>query len=397
MKNTLLITKLDKNNKSFIVTALFQDKKLLEATLEPAGHKSILGNIYVGRVKNIVKNLNAAFIEIAPGMPCYYSLDELKQPLYVKKINSPKMVQGDEVVVQVSQESSKSKPPKVTTNLNITGKYLALTSENTSIGISRKLDAQKREFLKNELNFERNDEFGIIVRTNAATASKEEILAEYEGLKQEYFHLRDTAPYRTAFSCLKESTPEYLHSLQNANHSQLGEVITDDKGLLKQAHGYLEKFQPEDLGKLKFYEDSMISLNVLYRLERKIQEALQEKVWLKSGAYLVIQPTEALTVIDVNSGKSMSKKQGDDHYLSVNLEAAVEVAHQLRLRNLSGIIIIDFIDMKSAEYQESLIQALRSAVSTDSVPVQVVDITKLNLVEVTRKKTKKSLAEQFRL
>ncbi len=141
----------------------------------------------------------------------------------------------------------------------------------------------------------------------------------------------------------------------------------------------------------------MVSLNVLYRLERKIQEALQEKVWLKSGAYLVIQPTEALTVIDVNSGKSMSKKQGDDHYLSVNLEAAAEVAHQLRLRNLSGIIIIDFIDMKSAEYQESLIQALRSAVSTDSVPVQVVDITKLNLVEVTRKKTKKSLAEQFRL
>lgn len=301
------------------------------------------------------------------------------------------------MVVQVSQESSKSKPPKVTTNLNITGKYLALTSENTSIGISRKLDAQKREFLKNELNFESNDEFGIIVRTNAATASKEEILAEYEGLKQEYFHLRDTAPYRTAFSCLKESTPEYLHSLQNVNHSQLGEIITDDKGLLEQAHGYLEKFQPEDLGKLKFYEDPMVSLNVLYRLERKIQEALQERVWLKSGAYLVIQPTEALTVIDVNSGKSMSKKQGDDHYLSVNLEAAAEVAHQLRLRNLSGIIIIDFIDMKSAEYQETLMQALRSAVSTDSVPVQVIDITKLNLVEVTRKKTKKSLAEQFRL
>ena len=140
----------------------------------------------------------------------------------------------------------------------------------------------------------------------------------------------------------------------------------------------------------------MLSLSSLYSLERRIQEALQERVWMKSGGYLVIQPTEALTVIDVNSGKSVAKKQAEEHHLKINLEAAQEIAHQLRLRNLSGIIIVDFIDMKSGSYQEMLMQALRNAVRTDSVPVQVVGMTRLNLVEITRKKIKKPLAEQVK-
>ncbi len=149
--NKLLITKIQKGSHTYIASALCSEKRLLEITLEPEGRQSILGNIYVGRVKNIVKNLNAAFIEIAPGVPCYYPLDEMKQPLFVKKINSPRLVQGDELVVQVVQESSKSKPPKVTTNLNLSGKYLVLTSENTKIGISKELGFQKREELKETL------------------------------------------------------------------------------------------------------------------------------------------------------------------------------------------------------------------------------------------------------
>ncbi len=396
VKNTLLITKLKQNNKEYIATALYQDKKMLEVTLEPVEQQSILGNIYVGRVKNIVKNLNAAFIEIAPGMPCYYPLDEMKQPLFVKKINSPNMVQGDEVVVQVAQESSKSKPPKVTTNLNLSGKYLVLTSENKRIGISRKIAEEKREELKEHLSFDTLEDFGIIVRTNAASASKEEIMEEYQKLKQEYRNLQKTAPYRTVFSCLKESTPEYLHMLQNVNQLWLTSILTDDPELFEKAREYLKTAQPEDLKKLTLYEDPGITLSSLYRLEHHLKEALQEKIWLKSGGYLVIQPTEALTVIDVNSGKSISKKQVQEHYLKINLEAAEEIARQLRLRNLSGIIIVDFIDMKSDDSRELLMQALSRAVCTDPVPVRVVDMTKLYLVELTRKKVRKSLAEQVK-
>lgn len=394
MKNRLLITKLNRKNQTYIAAALYQDKTLLEVNLEPAGQQSMLGNIYVGRVKNIVKNLNAAFIEIAPGMPCYYPLEEMKNPLFVKKINSPRLVQGDELVVQIAQESSKSKPPKVTTNLNLTGKYVALTSENTLIGISRKMEPSRREKLKQELTFDTNGEFGVVVRTNAASASKEEILTEYEQLKGEYLHLKETAPHRTVFSCLRKNIPEHLQILQNVNQAHLDAVITDDPELFENIREYLMEFQPEDVKKLVFYEDNMVSLDQMYRLNFYLQEALQEKVWLKSGGYLIIQPTEALTVIDVNSGKSVANRQVQEHYLKINLEAAEEAAHQLRLRNLSGIIIIDFIDMKSSQSREMLMQALRNAVRRDSVPVQVVDMTKLNLVEITRKKVRKPLGEQ---
>ena len=396
MGNKLLVTKIEKNGSPCIAAALFEDKKLLEISLEAVGKESILGNIYVGRVKNIVKNLNAAFIEIAPKKPCYYSLEDVKEPLYTKKINSPRMVQGDEVVVQVVQESSKSKPPKVSTNLNLTGKYLVITSENRTFGISRKLDSEERQRLREAIPFEAGGEFGLIVRTNAASASTEEILAEYQQLRQEYLSLKEKAPHRTVFSCLKASLPEYLHALRNINQELLEGILTDDRQLFEEMREYLAECQPEDLEKLSLYEDPMLSLSSLYSLERRIQEALQERVWMKSGGYLVIQPTEALTVIDVNSGKSVAKKQAEEHHLKINLEAAQEIAHQLRLRNLSGIIVVDFIDMKSGSYQEMLMQALRNAVRTDSVPVQVVGMTRLNLVEITRKKIKKPLAEQVK-
>lgn len=388
MGNKLLITKLTQNNITYIATALYSEKQLLELYLESTEQESILNNIYVGRVKDVVKNLNAAFIEIAPGKPCYYSLEDCKNPFYVKKINSPRMVQGDEVVVQVVKENIKTKPPKVSTNLNFTGNYLVLTTENTSLGISKKLPAENRERLRQQLEACRNDKFGLIVRTNAGSAELSEILKEYEALKQEYEQLTQSAMHRTCFSCLKKSPPEFLSIIKNLHQAELEEIITDEPEILTRL---------EQAGiKAAFYEDKLLSLKSLYSLEARLKEALQEKVWLKSGGYLVIQPTEALTVIDVNSGKSVAKKNVQEHYLKINLEAAEEIAHQLRLRNISGIIIIDFIDMKEQTAKDELMLQLRQFVKKDSVPVQVVDMTRLNLVELTRKKVRKSLAEQLK-
>lgn len=387
MGNKLLITKLNRNNITYIATALYSEKQLLELYLEPIERESILDNIYVGRVKDIVKNLNAAFIEIAPKMSCYYSLEDCHNPLYVKKINSPRMVQGDEVVVQVVKENIKTKPPKVSTNLTFAGTYLILTTENTSLGISRKLQEEERERLRKLLEPYKNDKFGFVVRTNAAKTEPSEILKEYEGLKQEYEQLMQTAVHRTCFSCLRKSPPEFLAILKNLDASELEEIITDDLELWEQIKA--KGFQ------VTLYEDKMLSLSSLYSLEIRLQEALKERVWLKSGGYLVIQPTEALTVIDVNSGKSVAKKKVQEHYLNINLEAAKEIAHQLRLRNISGIIIVDFIDMKEQSAKDELMVQLRRFVKADSVPVQVVDMTRLNLVELTRKKVRKSLREQI--
>lgn len=387
MGNKLLITKLIRNNVEYIATALYSEKQLLELYLEPVEQESILDNIYVGRVKDIVKNLNAAFIEIAPGKPCYYSLEDCHNPVYVKKINSPRMVQGDEVVVQVVKENIKTKPPKVSTNLTFTGTYLILTTENTSLGISRKLPTEERERLRELLEPYKNERFGIVVRTNAAQAEPSAIFKEYEVLKQEYEQLIQTAMHRTCFSCLKKSPPEFLAILKNLHSSELEEIMTDEPELLTQieATGF----------HATLYEDKLLSLNSLYSLEARLQEALKERVWLKSGGYLVIQPTEALTVIDVNSGKSIAKKKVQEHYLNINLEAAKEIAHQLRLRNISGIIIVDFIDMKEQRAKDELMLQLKQFVKTDRVPVQVIDMTRLNLVELTRKKVRKSLREQI--
>lgn len=387
MGKILLITKLNRLNQTYTVTALYSGKRLLEIYLEPVSCRSILNNIYVGRVRDIVKNLNAAFIEIEPGKPCYYSLEDCKNPLYVKKINSPRMVQGDEVVVQVVKENIKTKPPKVSTNLNFTGTYLILTTENTSLGVSKKMLPETRAAFKKALAPYVNQEFGLIVRTNAAHAKTEDILKEYKQLKAEYQHLKDSALHRTCFSCLKQSEPEYLSCLKDIDLETLEKVITDDVRIFD---GLKER-----ISNLELYQDRQLSLSSLYSLEIRLQEALQERVWLKSGGYLIIQPTEALTVIDVNTGKSIARKQVQEHYLKINLEAAREIAYQLRLRNISGIIIIDFIDMKEQSFKDELMFQLKQFVREDKIPVQVVDMTRLNLVELTRKKVRKSLAEQL--
>lgn len=415
MKTKLIVTRLMRNQREYTVCAFYQDNRMLEVTAQPQEENSILGNIYVGRVKDVVPSLNAAFIEIAPGVPCYFSMEDLKNPVFVKKVNSPRLVKGDELLVQVEKESMKTKPPRVTTNLSFTGKYLVLTTGNRTLGISKKLNGDVRERLRRLLETEgvlsgRNDvlplpdsktqqtmpsPYGILARTNSATASEEEILSELALLKQQAESLIDKAPYQTCFSCMRKQRPEYLIALQNAYTDQLDEIVTDEPELYDEMQQYLQDYQPIDLPKLRFYEDKLLPLAKCMSLEVKLEEALQERVWLKSGGYLIIQPTEALTVIDVNSGKSAAKGDVQKHYLKVNLEAAAEAAAQLRLRNISGIIIIDFIDMASQEAREQLLEALRIHTGKDPVPVQVVDMTKLNLVELTRKKVRKSLREQF--
>lgn len=395
MSQKLIITNLSYQKKEYIFSALYEDRRLVEVSAQPTENPGILGNIYVGRVKDIVKNLNAAFIEIAPGLPCYYPLDELVNPIFVKKINSPRLVQGDELYVQVEREAMKTKPPKVTTNLNFTGKYLVLTTGIHTLGISKKLDNETRVRLKSLIAPVKPEDFGVILRTESRDASREQLWEELNTLTAQARAYREKAAYQTCFSCIERQEPEFLSNLKNLCFRELEGIVTDDLELYRQLENYLEKHQPMDRSKLSYYKDELLSLSKCFSLEKKVQDALSERVWLKSGGYLVIEPTEALTVIDVNSGKSRAKKNVQEHYAQINREAAWEIAVQLRLRNISGIILIDFIDMTAPKDQDQLMEELRRAVQKDPTPVQVVDRTKLNLVELTRKKRKKSLREQL--
>ncbi len=380
-----------------ILTALMENGRAAELHCDEEQRNSLLGNIYIGKVKNIVKNIRAAFIEIENGIQCYYSLSDNKDPIYIKKGSSKDMQAGDELLVQVCRENLKSKPPAVSSNLNFTGNYLVLTTGNKSTGMSSKLTQEEKKRLKEYLSPYLDSRFGFIVRTNAREVDQETFVAEARLLKELYETVMQKAKFRTCFSILHRNNPTtWLSTLRDIYKENLSQILTDDETLYEKIKEYLHQYQREDEEKLTFYQDDLLPLMKLYSLESAVENALKERVWMKSGAYLVIQPTEALTVIDVNTGKYDGHKKQQDTFLKINLEAAREIAVQIRLRNLSGIIVIDFINMESGEYRRQLMEEFDRILKKDPVKTTLVDMTALSLVEVTRKKVRRPFLEQIR-
>lgn len=390
----LVVTKRDR----YVYSVLFDEKnEPVEFYAEPADMPSRLGNIYLGHVNNIVKNIDAAFIEIEEGCMCYCSLKEKTSYLFGSHANSDRLCMGDYVLVQVEKENIKTKQPSVTGKLQLTGKYLVLVHGMKGVRISNKI-RQKEEIDRLKVLFSNceNENYGLIVRTNALQMSNEQLKAEEARLASLYRQIITTGVHKTKGSLLYKSFPWYIDLLRDLPASELTEVVTDDKDIFATFSDYTEQFQPEDTKKLRLYKDENLPLAALYSLQRLEKEALSKHVWLKSGASIVIEPTETLTVIDVNTGKAINgRKAGDEVFYKINEEAARECMRQLRLRNLSGMILIDFINMESDVYNEKLMNLLRELAAKDRIPVNVVDMTGLRLVELTRKKVKKPLHEML--
>lgn len=407
MKNKLVITKLNKvrqesqvfnkkisENQEYIVSALFEDGELIELNLNLSDESNILSNIYIGKVQNIVSNIQAAFIEIENGIKCYYSLEDNQNPIFTKKNGKSPLNIGDELLVQVSKEALKTKAPVVTSNLNFAGKYFVLTTGIQKIGYSNKLNKNQKCRLKDIINTLKIGDYGIVVRTNAQGATKEQLEEEWYQLAANCNELLKKAPYRTCFSLLYQATPKYLEPLKSSYSDFIDEFITDEEEIYLELKEILVKEQSSNIDKLRFYQDSLLPLNKLFSLEKHMETVLRERVWLKSGAYIIIQPTEAFVSIDVNTGKFSGKKHLQETFLKINLEAAAEIAKQLRLRNLSGICVIDFIDLEKEEDKKLLLDTFRNFLEKDPIPTTLVGMSKLNLVELTRKKIKKSVYEQ---
>lgn len=382
------------------VAALSEEERIVEIRLESDQEKSILGNIYTGQVENIASNIQAAFVQIEPGKRCYYSLAEAQRAVFSagRKGNGP-LRPGDELLVQVSRDAMKGKLPALTSNLNFTGRYLVLTTGDKKFGLSSKLAQEDRHRLSGWLKeeAERPDkEFGIIVRTNAADASKEEILKELEWLKSRYHKAVVQGRNRTCFSLVLETEPFYVAAVRDAYGRDLDEIITDVPEIREMILGYLEEISPELKEKLRFYQDKLLPLYKLYRVETALDAIQKEKVWLNSGGFLVIQQTEAFVSIDVNSGKYTGKKKMEETFRKINLEAAAEIGRQLRLRNLSGIILIDFINMENPDHRDELFHVLQKLLRKDPVKSRAIDITPLHILEMTRKKVRRPVIEDIR-
>ncbi len=366
------------------ICAWFDENRLVQINSEPDTNSSYkVGDVYIGKVKNIVKNINAAFVDIGDSEPCFLQIKD-----------TCKLKREEEILVQIQREGIKTKQAAVTMSLSIPGKYLVLTSK-PGINVSNKI---KNVIRRKELAswIPDNIDYGFIVRTNAEQANFEQIDNERRYLEGLYNKIQNSKNCAKVYSRLYEAPEEYLCAVRDCYDKEIDKIITDDIVMYEKLKEYISGLCPEMLYKLSLYKDESYTLPSLYGLQNKIEKALAKKVWLNSGAYLVIEQTEACTVIDVNTGKAISgKRSSEDTFFKINCEAAHEIIMQLRLRNLSGIIIIDFIDMND-EHNNELMSLLKKLVTSDPVKTTVVDITKLGLVELTRMKQKKSLSEQFK-
>ena len=374
--------------KNRICTILFQDNVMQEIHVE--ADESILSAIFMAKVKNISKNINAAFVELFDGQMAFLPLEDVKDCSFLHSIDG-RLREGDEIPVQVIKEAVKTKDPVVTTKLSVNGAYavVSLDKKKSGFRFSRKLSADKKHELIDALSgIELPADYAYVVRTGAGELTDFSVLfKELHYLISQMDEILLRAKTRTCFSCIYQGVPSYIDFLHHISNIDYEEIVTDIPNVYEalQVHYKGNK-------SIRLYQDTF-PLKKLYSIETKMEELFSEKIYLKSGGTIFIEYTEAMTVIDVNTGKCIAKKDKDTLNYQINLEAADMIARQLRLRNISGIIIVDFINMEREEYKAKLIQELKKLLKKDSVSCNYVDITGLGLVEITRKKVQKPIYE----
>ncbi len=360
-----------------------------------------LGNIYVGRVQKISASIGAAFVDIGKGVTAFLPLAGVSEAILTNRKTEGMLVMGDELLVQVVREPLKTKQAGVSAVLSLAGSYAVVEyrrsyrDKNIQEGVrtSSKMSSHFRHLYKNlEPLVEISRQFSLIIRTNAdGLEDVSVVVEEAQALASRMAHLLEIGDKRVCFSCLYQGEPEYLSFIKNCYQTEYDEIVTDRTEIYETL--LADKWTGRE--RVRLYDDAMLPLYKLYSVETRIQELLSKKVWLKSGAYLIIEQTEALIAIDVNTGKYEAGKDREATYLKINLEAAEAIAEALRARNLSGMILVDFINMKKKEHVTLLMESMKTFLAKDAVPAYVVDITGLGLMEITRKKKSKSFMEQM--
>jgi ribonuclease G len=345
---------------------------------------SELSNIYLCRVENVVKNISAAFVRYGDMETGYLSLKDIIPAAIVNRSvdeNKPGIRQGDEIIAQLDTESIKQKKPKFSTRISISGKYSVVTLGRKGVGASTRLSNADRTrligLIKEEYEELASDyrdklygaDFGIIIRTESAeipeTDAKETITADIRKCLDQIVVILNEGRTRTVFSCLHRGNSEDLES-----HIASAERFLKSRGIS---------------------DYNLTDSSVIYNIDNDLKKLLTNRVWLKSGAFLIIEQLESFNAIDVNTGKAIAGK--NDIIKKINFEAAEEIFRQIRLRNLSGMILIDFINMKSAEDESELCESVRNLCRKEAIHTEFIDITGLGIIELIRTKNEKSLKE----
>ncbi len=382
--------------KGIIHGIYMRDDRLIRISAD-GEESSVKGMICIAKVIDVVPNINAIFVRLPNKIKCFISLADVLPDCILSDRTVP--VQGDNLLVLVTKDPAKGKEASGTTVIKLEGKYCVVTLGKGEVLYSHKFSASQRDKmseterrLKTILPLNMN----VILRTESAEADESTCLKECKALFEEMNALMKRAENRTEYSVLKKPTMQYQELLSEllTQKNQI-RILAEDVELYDELIQFVRDKFPDCETMCKHYRDNMVSLSSLFGVESKLKEALSQKVWLKSGAFLYIEPTNAMTVIDVNSGKFDKRGEAEETFLRVNLEAAEEIVHQIILRNLSGIIIIDYINMKNHENYNKLWNKMIELLQKSDDSARLIDVTKLGLVEMTRKKTGKTIYEQI--
>ncbi len=382
--------------------AVLEDKVLVEIYIERSINQRLVGNIFKGRVENVLPGMQAAFVNIGLEKNAFlYVEDALPsnspegsgQTGYTLGANICDILrQGQEIMVQIVKEPIGTKGPRVTTHITLPGRFLVLMPTVDYIGISRRIESEReRERLKDLANRVKPEGMGAIVRTVAEGIEEEELRQDIALLTKLWRKILSRSAHGTV--------PNVVHRDLELVQRILRDVFTEDvdRLILDSRYEYEKVLEFIDISdprlKLKVFLDERENIFTEYGIEQEIEKALKQKVWLKCGGYLIIDQCEALTVIDVNTGKYVGTTNLEDTVLKTNLEAASEIARQLRLRKIGGIVIVDFIDMSEEAHRNEVLQALEEEIRKDKTKTNILGITQLGLVEMTRKKVRPSLSE----
>ena len=387
----LLLFRLSDN----ILSILLDSKgKALTINVYPRDQTVQVGNICVCRVQKNAASLNAVFVDLPDGTSGYLKLKDNKSPFFIRHSAKLPVRQGERLLVQIQKDSIKGKVVSVTSDITLPGKYCVLKAGNEMLCFSDKFrDLTKKSDIKKKTAQENFTGAGFIIRTNACFAESETIISEMKDLYGQWIDIRKSALESSGICMLYTPPADFLKDIRDVFEDSYEFIITDDADIYHQACEYIKTVSPSSLEKLRFYSNADIPFSTAYDISNILMQALSRKVWLRSGAYIFIEPTQALTAIDVNTGKHITSKDPEDEYLKINQEAAAEIARQIRLRNLSGIIIIDFINMKSEEHKKLLMDYLKTQLKYDPINTNIIEMTKLDLVELTRTKIRKPLYE----
>jgi len=376
----LVICKTEHDGSTFLTAAFYKEMKLSLLRLAPEREEQYRpGTILIGKVERKQQNTGSTYIRI--GKEMYY-------------LSGNTLRTGEELPVQIIKTPTGGKRAAVDTRLTLTGRYGVVSydpageKEQGSLSLSKKMTAEQRQVVRTWINGINLSCFDVTVRTNAVSASEKDVTEEIKGLIGVMNRIRRDAGTRTCFSVLYEPPAFGTEMLCEIREEIPDRIVTDQRDIYERILERTEKepwlFGGTACGKVLLYSDASVPLTAVYNLNRDIGRLLEKKVYLKSGAYLIIEKTEAFVSIDVNTGKCVKGKNPEETYFSVNLEAAAEAARQIILRNLSGMILIDFINMKEHSHEEELLRAMQAALKADPYGGRAVDMTKLGIMEIVR-------------